>query len=100
MTDAWQAADFITVWDAKRTFPFIEDEKGAYGWGHLDKVEFALKVNDFDRLNAGDSYNEDARYTAKNVQHVYAKRLPNERFTWHGITAETPGAFKLTLLLR
>lgn len=100
MTDVWRAEDFVTRLDAKHSFPFFEDEKGLYGWGHQNKVEFALKVNEFDRLNVGASYDEDTRYTAKHVRHVYAKRLPNERFTWDGITSETPGAFQLTILMR
>jgi len=102
LTDKWQEKDFITRYDEKHTFPFVEDENafGLYGWGHQDKVSFALKANEYDRLNAGESYDEDTRYTARHVQHVYAKRLPNERFTWGGITAETPGVFPLTILLR
>lgn len=102
MTDAWQLDDFVTIWDAKHTFPFAEDENalGLFGYGHQNKVEFALKVNEFDRLASGVSYSEDTRYTAKHVRHIYAKRLPNERFTWDGITSETPGAFQLTMLLR
>lgn len=52
-------------------YPFSEDEDGSlYGYGHLDKEEFAAAVNDFDR-EAGELIEEEG-VTEADVRHRWA----------------------------
>jgi hypothetical protein len=103
----WAAKDFETKLDADHTFPFYEDEwgDGFCGYGHQDKAEFARLVNEYDEVCGGDVDPEDA-YTESDVSHRYAIPYPtdNELFTWRNgdadVTADTPGAFPITMISR
>jgi hypothetical protein len=100
------AADFELRYDDEHTFPFFSDEEGTYGFGHIDPTEFAKLVNDYDVLCcAGDP---EWRYDESDVKHLYARAFSQDDaeseygwlFTWDNVTAETEGAFPLTLINR
>ncbi|MGC5027432.1 hypothetical protein ACLQ3K_22010 [Tsukamurella sp. DT100] len=66
------AKDFETVYDDNHTFPFFEDENGygIYGYGHIDKAEFARLVSEYDALA---QFGPDDEITADDVNHTHAK---------------------------
>lgn len=84
-----------------RGVPVIENEDGthAYTYGHVDPETFAAAVSDYDREVAG----EDEPTDADSVDHRYAITTvspPEWWMTWKNVTAETPGAFPITVVSR
>lgn len=101
------AKDFETRYDATHTFPFFEDEGGDYicGYGHQDKAFFTRAANEYDTLCNGEPI--DPPLEVESIAHLYAVMFQPagadedyQQFVWDGVTAETPGAFPLTLLSR
>ncbi|SFK32220.1 hypothetical protein [Cellulomonas sp. KH9] len=85
-----------------RGLPIIEDEDGTYVYthGHVDPETFAAAVDDYDREVAGWL---DDPCDADGVDHMYAVTLagpPEWWMSWNGVTAETPGAFPITVVTR
>lgn len=102
---------FDVQWDAEHKFPFFEDENadGIYGHGHHDPVEFARLVNLYDEVCNGEPMEREWQYRPADVAHTYAvayapigQSADEEewRFTWRGVTPETPGAFPMTVIQR
>jgi hypothetical protein len=101
----WYAttADFDVQFDADHKFPFYEDENGCgiYGFGHMDKAEFAAQVNQYDTLCTGEAFDERG-YVPEDVIHCWAViTAPKDedgsyQFSWRGIDSRTLGAWPLT----
>lgn len=85
--------------------PLVEDEDGrfVFAWGHRDKHIYALAVNEYDEEMAGP---QDVKYEAEDVQHVWAITVkPADHpdgwyIDWSDATADTPGAFGLSVVNR
>lgn len=106
-TTTLTAADFEMKYDADHTFPFFESENGTImGYGHPGKAEFAALVKQYDDLcNGSEAYPEP--HSPDEVQHVWGvvdnaheAETGEWRVSWAGVTAETPGAFPMTVIFR
>ena len=98
------SADFDMRYDADHTFPFLESEDAVImAYGHPDKAEFVQLVKQYDDLCNGSPVEAHA---TGDVQHVWATverdvDAPEDwRTNWGGVTAETPGAFPMTVIFR
>jgi hypothetical protein len=88
-----------------RGVPFIESEDGSiFAYGHIDPALFVEVVHDFDVEMASDS---EPRHELTDVQHCWATVvLPSSdpdgwQIEWGKTsTAETPGAFPVTVVAR
>lgn len=86
-----------------RGVPVIEQEDGDYvfAYGHVDPDTMAGAVDDYYRHVGG--FVDDPT-DPEDVAHRYAVTLasPDDPegwcLTWHGVTAQTPGAFPLTVV--
>lgn len=91
--------DFIFT-DYNETFHAIEDEAGDrfFGYGHIPGEEFLAEVRRYITHMAGEEYEHWP--APDSVRHLYAKATDSygERFTWKGVTADTPHAFPMTVL--
>lgn len=98
------ATDFDVQFDAEHRYPFYEDEYGSgiYGFGHMDKAEFARQVNEYDQLCTGEVF-DDLGYNAEDVIHCWAVITSDRgdadgqyRFSWNGVDSRTLGSWPLT----
>jgi len=89
----------------------VEDESGTwvYAYGHQPAQRFAAAVNEYDQKLAGSSYTfpPEEQYTRGDVQHRWAVTIepaggPNGwRIDFRSSnTAQTPGAFPVTVVSR
>lgn len=102
------ADDMKMLWDNGKTYPFVESENcTVMGYGHPDRAEFAALVSDYDRA-AGWDDGEDST-AADDVSQLWAVRVPNPSgaeeadgwwMRWSDVTAETPGAFPVSIVQR
>lgn len=89
-----------------RGVPIIENEGGdvMYAYGHVDPVTFAGAVDDYDTEVAGCVMGVDSEPTdPEDVDHLYAVTVtgpPEWWMSWNDVTAETPGAFPITVVTR
>ncbi len=97
------AADFDMQWDAEHTFPFIESEDATImAFGHHDKAAFVRAVREYDDLCTDDA----ETHAESDVDHFWAVQIdrgnPEDGWwmSWSGVTAETPNAFPITVILR
>jgi hypothetical protein len=86
-------------------YPFYEDEEGLglFAYGHDRDAEFAAEANEYDIAVSGSIAREDIEefgYAADDVSHYWAVMVDQERYTWVGITADTPNAFPVSVLWR
>ena len=102
------ADDFGAQYDADRHFAFIEtDDAMIMAWGHRDADSLLDEVFAYDTLlNPGKAERGDLR----DIQHVWAVQV--EEGGWDGewwvcwsvdgepVTADTPGAFPITVWAR
>lgn len=97
------AKDFQWRYDDTHVYPFFETENADWviGYGHGDKAAFAAAVDDYDRY-AGELDLDETGYTADEVAHLWAvvDDKDAERITWRDVTAETPGAFPISVVSR
>lgn len=91
-----------------RGVPIIENENAThvYAYGHVDAATMAGAVNDYDAEMVGVADETVGAYVASEVQHTYAVTLktPSDPdgwwISWQDVTAETPGAFPVTVVSR
>jgi len=82
-----------------------EDENANWviAFGHLDKTEYAHAVNAYDTGANGEPYLDGDQYTEEDVQHAHAVTITRPPEWWislRNVTAETPGAFPVTVVFR
>ncbi|WP_372595601.1 hypothetical protein, partial [Actinotalea sp.] len=87
--------------------PIVENEDAThvYSYGHVDPQAMADAVNAWDQEMVGD-FSMDWRTGADEVQHAYAVTIKGAGdpegwwMSWRDVTAETPGAFPISLVTR
>jgi hypothetical protein len=97
------AEDFVAPGFTYRGVPVVEPEDGdcVFTHGHVDADLFVAAVHDYDSEfadpGAAEAHNPD------DVEHWWAVTIepaPEWRIRWGGITADTPGAFPVTVVER
>ncbi len=100
---------FQTRYDETTLFPFFETEDATIiGAGHHDKEAFAARVTEYDRLMA-DGFETRPDQVEWKYATVKRRKTPDNPegewwFTWSkdgvNVTATTPGAIAITLVIR
>jgi hypothetical protein len=100
--DPWTAADFGSEPTLPGgTIPFVSlGEDGEYfaAWGHVDKATFAAEATAYAR---SPEWGGDPTITAEDVRHRWVVAVHDEDgsgLQWDGVTAETPGAFTVSVV--
>lgn len=99
-----EEADF-NIEDNGKVFTVNEDEVRDryryYAYGHVPEAELRAEVTRWLRHVIADDDFDEVPVEGTDIEHVYARFTDQlaERFEWAGgITAETPGAFPVTVL--
>jgi hypothetical protein len=93
--------DWVTSYDRKHWFPFVEDEDGNItGPGHMDKVAFVLLINQYDEVSAGGPISVEDMTSADAITHewVVPREIGGGEYRLQRVTEDTPGAVAVTAL--